>query len=117
MAKALVGGNAMRVAEVRQEVFLAQIIFIVAKSCGHLLSAVDTLLAQRVNGSLAVSRALGDFEYKNVDGRSPTEQLVSPEPEFYIKVQEEGMVERTDGRTDGWMDTRKWRLSRLMVTC
>ena len=82
--------------------FLAQIIFIVAKSCGHLLSAVDTLLAQRVNGSLAVSRALGDFEYKNVDGRSPTEQLVSPEPEFYIKVQEEGMVERTDGRTDGW---------------
>ena len=32
------------------------------------------------------SRALGDFEYKNVDGKGPTEQLVSPEPEFYIKV-------------------------------
>ena len=31
-------------------------------------------------------RALGDFEYKNVDGKGPTEQLVSPEPEFYIKV-------------------------------
>lgn len=42
-------------------------------------------MIQRVNGSLAVSRALGDFEYKNVDGKGPTEQLVSPEPEFYIK--------------------------------
>jgi len=28
---------------------------------------------------------LGDFEYKNVDSLGPTEQLVSPEPEFYIK--------------------------------
>ena len=37
-------------------------------------------MIQRVNGSLAVSRALGDFEYKNVDGKGPTEQLVSPEP-------------------------------------
>ncbi len=26
-------------------------------------------MIQRVNGSLAVSRALGDFEYKNVDGK------------------------------------------------
>ena len=43
-------------------------------------------MIQRVNGSLAVSRALGDFEYKNVEGRGPTEQLVSPEPEFFIKV-------------------------------
>ena len=34
-------------------------------------------MIQRVNGSLAVSRALGDFEYKNVDGKGPTEQLVS----------------------------------------
>ena len=64
-------------------------------------------MIQRVNGSLAVSRALGDFEYKNVEGKGPTEQLglcsnfkielfdlflnvlVSPEPEFYIKVREE----------------------------
>jgi len=45
-------------------------------------------MIQRVNGSLAVSRALGDFEYKNVDGKGPTEQLVSPEPEFYIKERE-----------------------------
>ena len=44
-----------------------------------------SVMIQRVNGSLAVSRALGDFEYKNVDGKGPTEQLVSPEPEFYMK--------------------------------
>ena len=64
-------------------------------------------MIQRVNGSLAVSRALGDFEYKNVEGKGPTEQLgegillaiksdnnycafpVSPEPEFYVKAREE----------------------------
>ena len=45
-------------------------------------------MIQRVNGSLAVSRALGDFEYKNVEGKGATEQLVSPEPEFFIKVGE-----------------------------
>jgi len=48
-------------------------------------NAGGSVMIQRVNGSLAVSRALGDFEYKNVDGKAPTEQLVSPEPEFYIK--------------------------------
>ena len=49
------------------------------------LSLGGSVMIQRVNGSLAVSRALGDFEYKNVDGKGPTEQLVSPEPEFYMK--------------------------------
>jgi len=47
-------------------------------------NAGGTVMIQRVNGSLAVSRALGDFEYKNVEGKGPTEQLVSPEPEFFI---------------------------------
>lgn len=32
-------------------------------------------MIQRVNGSLAVSRALGDYDYKCVDGKGPTEQL------------------------------------------
>lgn len=36
----------------------------------------------RVNGDLAVSRALGDFEYKNVKQKGQCEQLVSPEPEI-----------------------------------
>ena len=43
--------------------------------------AGGTVLIQRVNGSLAVSRALGDFEYKNNSNRAPNQQLVSPEPE------------------------------------
>ncbi|CAF0906558.1 unnamed protein product [Rotaria sp. Silwood1] len=43
--------------------------------------AGGTVLIQRVNGSLAVSRALGDFEYKNNSNRRPNQQLVSPEPE------------------------------------
>ena len=40
------------------------------------------MLIQRVNGSLAVSRALGDFEYKNNPSRRADQQLVSPEPEI-----------------------------------
>lgn len=43
-------------------------------------------MIQRVNGSLAVSRALGDYDYKCVDGKGPTEQLVSPEPEVFEMV-------------------------------
>ncbi len=46
--------------------------------------AGGSVMIQRVNGSLAVSRALGDFEYKNVEGKGPCEQLVSPEPEISV---------------------------------
>lgn len=46
--------------------------------------AGGTVMMQRVNGSLAVSRALGDFDYKRNDTVKPTEQLVSPEPEITI---------------------------------
>lgn len=46
--------------------------------------AGGNVMIQRVNGSLAVSRALGDYEYKNVQGRGPCEQLVSPEPEIFV---------------------------------
>lgn len=38
------------------------------------------VLIQRINGALAVSRALGDFDYKRVDSLSQTEQMVSPMP-------------------------------------
>ncbi|KAJ7304255.1 hypothetical protein JRQ81_011795 [Phrynocephalus forsythii] len=44
-------------------------------------NAGGTVTLQRVNGSLAVSRALGDFDYKAVAWCGPTQQLVSPEPE------------------------------------
>ncbi|XP_032803939.1 protein phosphatase 1B-like isoform X1 [Petromyzon marinus] len=53
-------------------------------------NAGGSVMIQRVNGSLAVSRALGDFDYKCVDGKGPTEQLVSPEPEVRA-------IERSDG--------------------
>src|SRR6218665_190346 len=48
-------------------------------------NAGGSVMIQRVNGSLAVSRALGDFEYKNVQGKGQCEQLVSPEPEIFIE--------------------------------
>lgn len=50
--------------------------------------AGGTVLIQRVNGSLAVSRALGDFEYKNNSNRRPDQQLVSPEPEISVYSQD-----------------------------
>lgn len=46
--------------------------------------AGGTVMMQRVNGSLAVSRALGDFDYKRATDRGPVEQLVSPEPEMHV---------------------------------
>ena len=49
-------------------------------------------MIQRVNGSLAVSRALGDYDYKCVDGKGPTGQLVSPEPEVYEIVRAEELA-------------------------
>lgn len=67
-------------------------------------NAGGTVMIQRVNGSLAVSRALGDFEYKNVEGKGATEQLVSPEPEFFIKEripeEDEFLVLACDGVWD-----------------
>ena len=41
-------------------------------------------VSQRINGTLAVSRALGDFEFKKDNHRGPCEQLVSPEPEVTV---------------------------------
>jgi len=52
-------------------------------------NAGGSVMIQRVNGSLAVSRALGDFEYKNVQGKGPCEQLVSPEPEVFEVLRSE----------------------------
>ncbi len=46
--------------------------------------AGGTVMMQRVNGSLAVSRALGDFDYKRATELPATEQLVSPEPETTV---------------------------------
>ncbi|CAL8300342.1 unnamed protein product [Merluccius merluccius] len=67
-------------------------------------NAGGSVMIQRVNGSLAVSRALGDFDYKCVDGKGQTEQLVSPEPEVFEMVrspeQDQFMVLACDGIWD-----------------
>nr|XP_023015497.1 protein phosphatase 1A isoform X1 [Leptinotarsa decemlineata] len=55
----------------------------------RIVKAGGSVMIQRVNGSLAVSRALGDFEYKNVEGRGPCEQLVSPEPEIFVRERDD----------------------------
>ena len=46
--------------------------------------AGGTVMMQRVNGTLAVSRALGDFDYKRGIDLKSTEQLVSPEPDLNV---------------------------------
>jgi protein phosphatase 1B len=70
----------------------------------RILKAGGSVMIQRVNGSLAVSRALGDFDYKKVPGLCPTEQLVSPEPDIYIldrkKDEDEFFVLACDGIYD-----------------
>ncbi|XP_004573383.2 protein phosphatase, Mg2+/Mn2+ dependent, 1Nb (putative) isoform X1 [Maylandia zebra] len=47
-------------------------------------SAGGSVSLQRINGSLAVSRALGDFGYKGAENRTPSQQMVSPEPEVCV---------------------------------
>ncbi|XP_071395718.1 protein phosphatase, Mg2+/Mn2+ dependent, 1Nb (putative) [Centroberyx affinis] len=47
-------------------------------------SAGGSVSLQRINGSLAVSRALGDFSYKGAENRSAGQQMVSPEPEVCV---------------------------------
>ncbi|XP_069881600.1 protein phosphatase 1B isoform X3 [Dipodomys merriami] len=65
-------------------------------------NAGGSVMIQRVNGSLAVSRALGDYDYKCVDGKGPTEQLVSPEPEVYeiLREEDEFIILACDGIWD-----------------
>jgi len=43
--------------------------------------AGGSVIIQRVNGSLAVSRALGDYDYKSVAFLGPKKQMVSSEPD------------------------------------
>ena len=66
-------------------------------------NAGGSVMIQRVNGSLAVSRALGDYDYKNVSGLPPTEQLVSAEPDLNVidrSPEDEFLVLACDGVWD-----------------
>jgi serine/threonine protein phosphatase PrpC len=85
-------------------------------------NAGGSVMIQRVNGSLAVSRALGDYEYKCVEGRGPCEQLVSPEPEIYVREREHDkdqfVVLACDGIWDVMTndDLKEFINSRLKIT-
>lgn len=80
------------------------------------------VVIQRVNGLLAVSRALGDYEYKKVEGRGPCEQLVSPEPEIFVRdrddEQDEFLVLACDGIWDVMTNEALCNFihSRLLIT-
>lgn len=66
-------------------------------------SAGGSVSIQRINGSLAVSRALGDFSYKGAENRTPSQQMVSPEPEVYAverSLADEFLVLACDGVWD-----------------
>eukprot|EP00062_Callorhinchus_milii_P026449 gi/632988566/ref/XP_007883183.1/ PREDICTED: protein phosphatase 1A-like [Callorhinchus milii] len=84
-------------------------------------NAGGTVTWQRVNGSLAVSRALGDFDFKAVEWRGQTEQLVSPEPEVYEMLRsdsDEFIILACDGIWDTITneDLCKFVRSRLQLT-
>lgn len=51
-----------------------------------------------------MSRALGDFEYKNVQDRGPCEQLVSPEPEIFVQERDKQLDEFLILACDGIWD-------------
>lgn len=66
-------------------------------------NAGGSVTLQRINGSLAVSRGLGDYDFKEVEWKAQTEQLVSPEPEvFELKraPEDEFLVVACDGVWD-----------------
>ncbi|CAI2354384.1 unnamed protein product [Caenorhabditis sp. 36 PRJEB53466] len=66
--------------------------------------AGGSVMIQRINGALAVSRAFGDYDYKEHPLLSADQQLVSPEPDVYIrkrdKENDEFMVVACDGIYD-----------------
>lgn len=70
----------------------------------RILKAGGSVVLQRVNGSLAVSRALGDFQYKKSEGRGPCEQLISPEPEIFVRDRDDALDEFLVLACDGIWD-------------
>jgi len=58
----------------------------------RIISAGGSVRSNRVDGILAVSRAFGDFEFKNCANKSVVEQKVIPEPDIKIFRREGGEV-------------------------
>ncbi|GAU88822.1 hypothetical protein RvY_01450-2 [Ramazzottius varieornatus] len=81
--------------------------------------AGGTVSMQRINGNLAVSRALGDYDYKNRLDRGPFEQLVSPEPDLYPlarRPEDEFIVLACDGVWDVITNDELYRFVRYQLT-
>ncbi|XP_042776810.1 probable protein phosphatase 1N isoform X1 [Panthera leo] len=83
-------------------------------------NAGGTIRRRRLEGSLAVSRALGDFAYKEAPGRPPELQLVSAEPEVTAlarQAEDEFMLLASDGVWDAMSGAALARLvaSRLCL--
>ena len=62
------------------------------------------VINNRVNGQLAVSRVFGDFEYKGTKGKDPKKQLITPEPEIYVRERDANMDEFMVLACDGVWD-------------
>ncbi|SPO41689.1 related to PTC3 - ser/thr protein phosphatase PP2C [Pseudozyma flocculosa] len=69
----------------------------------RILSAGGYVEMERVNGNLALSRAIGDFEYKQCSFLGPEHQIVTADPEIIthdINGEEEFLVLACDGIWD-----------------
>lgn len=87
----------------------------------RICKAGGSVMIKRVNGTLAVSRALGDYDYKNIKDKGPCEQLVSPEPEIFChtcQYSDEFLVLACDGIWDVMSseDVCSYIHSRLKIT-
>ncbi|XP_043653420.1 protein phosphatase 1A [Drosophila teissieri] len=84
-------------------------------------NAGGSVMIKRVNGILAVSRALGDYDFKNDISKSPVDQMVSPEPDITVcnrSDQDEFIVIACDGIWDVMTSSEvcEFISSRLLVT-
>ncbi|XP_071962980.1 protein phosphatase 1B-like [Antedon mediterranea] len=87
----------------------------------RIVKAGGQVYLQRVNGSLAVSRALGDYDYKLVRDKPAIEQLVSPEPTVTVRErsdQDQFIVLACDGIWDVMKneDACEFILDRLKIS-
>jgi serine/threonine protein phosphatase PrpC len=69
----------------------------------RITSAGGFVKSKRIDGDLAVSRGLGDFSYKSIDGLPIKDQKVIPQPEFVVyprAQQDEFVILACDGIWD-----------------
>lgn len=84
-------------------------------------NAGGSVMIKRINGTLAVSRAFGDYDFKNDGSKSPVDQMVSPEPDIIVcnrSEHDEFIVVACDGIWDVMTSSEvcEFIRSRLLVT-